>query len=105
MIGGTAHAELIDGRGGADILTGSAGNDAFAFSAAYAAKTLQGAARIMDFKDGFDLIEVRGGLGFGDLVIGKSSEGTVVSLANGDVLVVLVGVDTASVNASNFPVI
>jgi Ca2+-binding RTX toxin-like protein len=101
-IGGTAHADLIDGRGGFDMLTGFAGNDTFVFGASYASKTLQNASRILDFKDGFDLIGLQGGLNFSDLIIKNSAEGAVVSLANGDALVVLVGVHAASVGLSDF---
>lgn len=101
-IGGTAHAELIDGRGGADLLTGYSGSDTFVFAAAYASRSVQDAARILDFKDNTDLVGLRGGLGFADLMVTKSSEGALVSLANGDALVVLVGVNTASLNASDF---
>lgn len=101
-IGGSAHNDLIDGRGGYDILTGFAGNDTFAFAASYASTSLQTAARVMDFKDGFDLIGLQGGLKFENIVVTKSAEGAVVSLANGDTLAVLVGVNAASITGSDF---
>lgn len=101
-IGGSAHDELIDGRGGVDILTGFAGNDTFVFAQAYASKSLQNAARVMDFKDGFDLIGLKGGFNFVDLVVSETTEGTLLSLANGDALAVLVGVQASTISASDF---
>ena len=106
VIGGTAHADLIDGKGAADILTGYAGNDTFVFASSYASKTLEGASQVTDFNDGFDLIGLRDDLTFSQITsaqgTGVHAADTVISLASGEVLVTLVGVNAASINASDF---
>jgi Ca2+-binding RTX toxin-like protein len=105
-IGGTAAGDVINGKGGADIITGFAGNDIFSFATAYASKTIDGAAQIMDFKDGVDLIGLQGDLTFANLKVaqgvGAHIADTIVSLTSGEVLVTLVGVNATAINASDF---
>lgn len=105
-LGGTSAGELLDGKGGQDLITGYAGNDIFLLASSYAGKTIDSASLITDFKDGFDQIELQGDLAFNNLTItqgtGIYSTDTIVSLDTGDILVTLLGVDAASINAADF---
>jgi Ca2+-binding RTX toxin-like protein len=106
VLGGTAGNDLIDGRGGSDILTGYAGNDTFLFASAYANKDLNLAARIIDFKHGFDHIALQANLDFENIQLsqgtGANTENTLISLQSGDVLAVLIGVNSSTLGASDF---
>lgn len=103
-LGGSALDDLIDGRGGSDFITGYAGNDTFAFAASYAAKDFTSAARILDFKDGFDRIGLRGELAFADLIISdaKEGDGALLSLKTGEALAVLIGVRASTIDMGDF---
>jgi Ca2+-binding RTX toxin-like protein len=107
-IGGTSAADFIFGKGGADLITGFAGNDTFVFSKVDASKLINDSAQIADFKDDFDMIGLQG-LMFGDLKVaqgtGSHVADTMVSMASGETLVVLVGVNASSINASDFVVV
>lgn len=105
-IGGKADDDYIDGKGGADLITGYAGNDTFVFAKTYAAKTVDTAATITDFKHGTDHIGLLGDLDFSGLKLtqgtGAHAADTIVSLGSGDVLAILVGVNSSTLGAADF---
>lgn len=105
VIGGTAASDFIYGKGGADLITGLAGNDTFVFSNLNATKFIADASQVMDFKDGFDLIGLQN-LNYSDLHIAQGSgvnySDTIVSDQNYNTLVVLVGMNSTAVDATDF---
>jgi Ca2+-binding RTX toxin-like protein len=88
--GDNGNDTLIGGRGN-DTLTGGNGDDAFVLTAGAGTDT------IADFKPGTDVIALSGGLSFSQLL----RNGNTLS-ANGEVLAILTGVNTASLTQSNF---
>jgi Ca2+-binding RTX toxin-like protein len=94
LAGGFGRDMLAGGRGD-DILSGGGGRDTFVF------RMNQGEDTVSDFRDGRDLIAVRGGdLGFDDLVVEALGEDTLVTI--GQTEVTLSGVDAGSVTEADF---
>jgi Ca2+-binding RTX toxin-like protein len=95
---GGAGNDTLTGGGGMDRLSGGLGADHFAFDG-----TLnEGTDRITDFEDGTDIIDISGAV-FADLTIAVATNvaNTRVSLANGTVII-LEGVDSSLIDASDF---
>ncbi len=105
-LGGKSGDDYLDGKGGPDLLTGYAGSDTFVLAKAYAAKTADAAAQIMDFGHGVDHIGLLGDLSYSGLKISQGSAAhaadAIVALPSGDVLAILVGVNAATIGAADF---
>jgi len=85
------------GRGGNDLLYGGSGRDVFTFDAAG-----WGRDTVADYRDNYDRIDVRGSgaTSFADLAVTQLGVDTVVSF--GADSIVLQGVNSASINQSDF---
>ena len=94
MLIGLEGNDTIDGQGGDDIIFGDAGDDIFVVAAN------RGMDVVVDFTIGEDLIGLSGGLDFNDLTF---SDNTINS--NGETLVVLSGIDTATLTSDDFTAI
>lgn len=79
---GLSGGDQINGRGGDDTIFGGAGADSFIFQPG------SGADTIMDFADGVDLIDLRG-------YAGATFANTTIAAAGADILITLVGGETA----------
>ena len=94
MLIGLEGNDTIDGQGGDDIIFGDAGDDIFVVAAD------RGMDVVVDFTIGEDLVGLSGGLNFNDLTF---SDNTINS--NGETLVVLSGIDTATLTSDDFTAI
>lgn len=102
LYGDSGNDELNGGRGndllrgglGDDLLTGDKGNDTFVFALG------EGTDTVFDYGVGGDLIGLDG-LSFGDLTIGQAGNDATIS-SNGEVLAVLIGVDSSTLGESDF---
>ena len=102
-LGGGAGADMLSGGGGDDrlqggkgddILSGGGGRDVFVFG------PRDGSDRIRDFRDGADLIELRGAGGFGGLTIGQ--DGADVTIAFANTLIRVESADEGDFSAADF---
>jgi Ca2+-binding RTX toxin-like protein len=94
LLNGDNGSDTLRGGLGSDTLTGGNGADVFVFAA------LEGTDTITDFSLSNDKIGLTGGLTFGQL----SFSGNQIRMGS-DVLVVLTGVNTNTLTASNFVVV
>lgn len=101
--------DTVDGGDGNDRLHGEAGNDSLSggdgadeFVFGFAAGT--GTDTIADFSDGTDLIRIETptGLTYGDLTISSINGGTDTGIAYAGSTVILVGIASASIDATDF---
>ncbi|MBD1929609.1 lamin tail domain-containing protein [Trichocoleus sp. FACHB-90] len=104
LIGGAGNDLLVGGAGN-DALTGDAGGDRFVLVAVN-----NGIDTIVDFMDGEDRIGLSGGLNFGQLNItqgtGANVNDTLISLkSNDDLLAILTGVESSSLNGADFTMV
>jgi Ca2+-binding RTX toxin-like protein len=104
LIGG-AGDDLLVGGAGNDTLTGGAGGDRFVLVAVN-----NGIDTIVDFMDGEDRIGLSGGLNFGQLNITQGTGGnvndTLISLkSNDDLLAILTGVESTTLNGADFAIV
>lgn len=95
---GTSGSNRITGAGGDDLITGGAGADIFV----YAGDRSEGDDVISDFTNGVDHIEIGGRVRFSDLKISGYDHGssTLIEWDHGSI--VLMGVSTFAVDASDF---
>lgn len=101
LIGGSTD-DTLTGNGGADNLTGGTGVVTFVYAAGDGGASVALADVISDFENGTEVIDLTGGLAFGDLPIDQSSNvvgdginDTVISVtAGGEILTVLDGITT-----------
>lgn len=93
VLKGGGGADRLSGEGGRDVLFGGKGRDVFVFSDA-------GRDRVMDYRDGFDKIEITAAARFRDLDIAETDKGALVSFGNASFL--LVGIDAAKLDAGDF---
>jgi len=99
LLGGDGNDALIGDRG-TDTLTGGPGNDTFVLRV----ETTNGpditlADQVTDFGSG-DRIAIAGDLGLSDLRFRQQGSDAVIALASGDILGVILGSSTASVQAA-----
>ena len=94
LLGGVGKDTLIGGKGN-DILTGGKGKDTFVLALG------DGTDIITDFS-AQDLIGLAGGLGIGDLSFAGND---IIATDTNEVLATLTGIDTASLNGSQFVLI
>lgn len=90
LTGGSGNDRLYGGLGN-DLLTGGNGSDIFVLAAG------EGTDTIADFKKGTDVIGLSSGLSFGQLSFSGNN-----ILFGSEVLATLTGVNTSTLNASNF---
>ena len=107
LISGESGNDTIYGGEGSDTISGGAGNDIFAISKGSGGSTVATADFIADFGNGNDQIRLLDGLTFNDLNIqqgtGSNSNSAVIQdKLTGEYLAVLQGVNSSSVNSSNF---
>lgn len=94
-LSGGARADRLDGGVGDDVLIGGAGRDQFIF------RLGGGTDVVRDYRDGVDRIRIENGADeFADLSIESGEGGAVVRFGN--VVILLDGVDAASLDASDF---
>lgn len=79
VLKGGGGDDLLVGGSGADILYGGAGADVFQFN------RKSGHDRIMDFKQGTDRIEIRGGFAFEDLEVSRFGSESVIRFVDQDI--------------------
>ncbi len=104
LIGGAGNDLLVGGAGN-DTLTGDAGGDRFVLVAVN-----NGIDTIVDFMDGEDRIGLSGDLNFGQLNITQGTGGnvndTLISLkSNDDLLAILTGVESTTLNGADFTMV
>jgi hypothetical protein len=107
LIAGNSGNDIIYAGTGSDTITGGEGGDIFAISKGSGGSTVATADYIADFGSGNDKIRLLNGLTFGDLNIqqgaGPNSNSTVIQdKLTGEYLAVLQGVNSSSINSSNF---
>lgn len=107
LISGNFGDDIIYAGLGSDTITGGEGGDIFAISKGSGGPTVATADYIADFGNGNDKIRLLNGLTFGDLNIqqgaGSNSNSTVIQdKLTGEYLAVLQGVNSSSINSSNF---
>jgi Ca2+-binding RTX toxin-like protein len=105
LVGGSGSDNLFGGKGfdvlnggaGNDNLVGGAGNDLFILGAGLGIDT------IFDFTNGQDLVQLIGGLTFGQLSISAGSNGTLIKVArSGEILAALIGIAPNSIGSEDF---
>ncbi len=105
LFGGNGNDRLYAGKG-QDTLTGGNGDDIFVIGKDTGSSTLAEADLIADFGRGKDLIALKSGLTFNDLNIsqgtGDSARDTVITDKSNQVLAVLQGVNSSTVDSSDF---
>ena len=109
LLGDLGNDTLIGGEG-SDFLAGGAGNDSLTGGAGVDSFVLlsgNGTDTITDFAIGQDLIEITGGLNFGQLSItqgtgAQAQEAIVRIAATGETLAFLTGVSASALTASSF---
>lgn len=114
ILNGNEGADVIDGEDGNDILiggtgndilTGGSGNDIFVFENA---EKFRGTDTVTDYVDGVDMLQLSGfgTLSFSDLSLSDNGSGNaLISVFDGktdEVIVELIGVDFAVLDASDF---
>ena len=107
LIFGNSGNDIIYAGADSDTITGGEGDDIFAISKGSGGSTVATADYITDFGNGNDKIRLLDGLTFGDLNIqqgtGPNSNSTVIQdKLTGEYLAVLQGVNSSSINSSNF---
>ena len=107
LIAGNSGNDSIYGGAGSDTMTGDTGDDIFAIAKGSGGATLATADYIADFGNGNDKIRLLDGLAFEDLNIQQgtdaNSNSTVIQdKLTGEYLAVLPGVNSSSINRSNF---
>ena len=107
LIAGNSGNDIIYGGAGSDTVTGGTGDDIFAIAKGSGGATAATADQIADFGNGNDKIRLLDGLAFEDLNIqpgtGANSNTTVIQdKLTGEYLAVLPGVNSSSINRSNF---
>jgi hypothetical protein len=96
LIGGSEN-DSLDGGVGNDSLTGNAGIDRFVLRAN------NGTDTITDFTNGQDLFFLTGNLTFGSLTISQSGSDTLITrTSTSEVLAILTGVSSSSIDATDF---
>jgi 3-phytase/alkaline phosphatase D len=97
---GGADDDILVGGNGIDTLTGGGGDDTFIIAIGTGTDT------ITDFNRRRDTIGLANGLTFGQLTLASDNGDTLISLtSNNELLAILTGVRTATLNSSNFTVI
>jgi hypothetical protein len=107
LIAGDFGNDIIYGGAGSDTMTGGTGDDIFAIAKGSGGPTVAEADSIADFGNGNDKIRLLDGLAFEDLNIQQgtdaNSNSTVIQdKLTGEYLAVLPGVNSSSINRSNF---
>ena len=107
LIDGNSGNDSIYGGAGSDTMTGGTGDDIFAIAKGSGGATVATADSIADFGNGNDKIRLLDGLAFEDLNIQQgtdaNSNSTVIQdKLTGEYLAVLPGVNSSSINRSNF---
>ena len=107
LIAGNSGNDSIYGGAGSDTMTGGTGDDIFAIAKGSGGATLATADYIADFGNGNDKIRLLDGLSFEDLNIqqgtdGNSNSTVIQDKLTGEYLAVLPGVNSSSINRSNF---
>ncbi|MEG4026013.1 phosphatase PAP2 family protein [Microcoleus sp. S13C4] len=107
LIGGDSGNDIIYGGAGSDTISGGAGDDIFAIAKGSGGPTVATADYIADFGNGNDKIRLLNGLTFEDLNIqqgtGVNNNSTVIQdKLTGEYLAVLQGVNSDTINRSNF---
>ena len=107
LIAGNSGNDSIYGGAGSDTVTGGTGDDIFAIAKGSGGATVGTADYIADFGNGNDKIRLLDGLAFEDLNIQQgtdaNSNSTVIQdKLTGEYLAVLPGVNSSSINRSNF---
>src|SRR4028119_878923 len=105
LIPGNSGTDSIYGGAGSDTMTGGTGDDIFAIAKGSGGQTVATADYIADFGNGNDKIRLLDGLAFEDLNIqqGTDANSTVIQdKLTGEYLAVLPGVNSSSINRSNF---
>ena len=107
LIAGNSGNDSIYGGAGSDTMTGGTGDDIFAIAKGSGGLTVATADYIADFGNGNDKIRLLDGLAFEDLNIqpgtDANSNSTVIQdKLTGEYLAVLPGVNSSSINRSNF---
>ncbi|MEG4293833.1 phosphatase PAP2 family protein [Microcoleus sp. C2C3] len=107
LIGGDFGNDIIYGGAGSDTVTGGTGDDIFAIAKGSGGATVATADYIADFGNGNDKIRLLDGLAFEDLNIQQGTDAnsntTVIQdKLTGEYLAVLPGVNSSSINRSNF---
>ncbi len=94
---GLSGDDVLDGGVGNDLLDGRLGSDTFRFSTGY------GQDRVLAFQNGLDIVDLTGGLGFGDLSLSAIAGGVRASIAAAPATWIdLMGVTLADINAGDF---
>ncbi|MEM9273982.1 MAG: calcium-binding protein, partial [Cyanobacteria bacterium P01_F01_bin.143] len=58
---------------------------------------------IQDYQDGFDLLDLTGGLSFGSLTINQNGANTdILETATNEILATLIGIDATAIDNSDF---
>ena len=98
LYGWNGDDSLVGGLG-IDSLTGGAGNDRFVIVSG-----LTGDRDIIqDYQDGFDLLDLTGGLTFGNLSIKqKVTDTEIIETATNETLAILSGIDAMTIDESDF---
>jgi len=107
LIGGDFGNDIIYGGAGSDTMTGGTGDDIFAIAKGSGGATVATADYIADFGNGNDKIRLLNGLAFEDLNIqqgtdANSNRTVIQDKLTGEYLAVLPGVNSSSINRSNF---
>jgi len=107
LIAGNSGNDSIYGGAGSDTMTGGTGDDIFAIAKGSGGQTVATADYIADFGNGNDKIRLLDGLAFEDLNIQQGTDAnsntTVIQdKLTGEYLAVLPGVNSSSINRSNF---
>jgi hypothetical protein len=107
LIAGNSGNDIIYGGAGSDTVTGGTGDDIFAIAKGSGGPTVGTADYIADFGNGNDKIRLLDGLAFEDLNIqqgtdANSSSTVIQDKLTGEYLAVLPGVNSSSINQSNF---
>jgi len=107
LIAGNSGNDSIYGGAGSDTMTGGTGDDIFAIAKGSGGPTVATADYIADFGNGNDKIRLLDGLAFEDLNIQQGTDAnsntTVIQdKLTGEYLAVLPGVNSSSINRSNF---
>ena len=105
LVGGKDNDTLIGGAGndvligdlGNDLLTGGSDRDTFILTSG------KGSDIITDFQDGQDLMSLGGGLSFGQLAIGQSSNNTIITVkSSNELLATFNGIQANLINQQDF---
>ncbi|MCL1470136.1 Calx-beta domain-containing protein [Argonema antarcticum] len=105
LVGGKDNDTLIGGAGndvligdlGNDLLTGGSDRDTFILTSG------KGSDIITDFQDGQDLMSLGGGLSFGQLAIGQSSNNTIITVkSSNELLATFNGIQASLINQQDF---